>query len=70
MATTNIKKETRQQVLPPLRQREALASLIYLVLAEAEQIRWDNPTKKVHLENIIEYAFLEGVIGEDDKLPF
>lgn len=60
----------KQAKLPPIRVSEALASVIFLMLARDERIKWTAEAVDAHVRNLIEYALFEHTLVEDDVVPF
>lgn len=71
-------KFNKQTALPPLAQREVLASLVFLYLhgqayiqgADAEHDADLAERRRAHLQNLVEYGLLEGAVAERDVVPF
>lgn len=64
--------QRKQQVLPPLRTAEALASLCYITMAAQQRIRYTAAELEQHYLNVAEFLVMNSVLpgGADDVVPF
>lgn len=75
---TVLNVDKRQQKLPPIQLREVLADLVYVWLhndgwlqdTDAETARKRAADKDVSMRNLVEWAIKEGIVAEDDVIPF